>query len=117
MAPGQSGVGILPDDQHLDRVEWNCEGSEDIMACGQVLTSCLQFGAEEIAHVMDLRLHVLQRGGPSGLHELRQWFDWMLTHGLYCSERVEAVHIRCMTDGRRALGTPWPVDLTNDTEG
>ena len=36
------------------------------MACGQVLTSCLQFGAEEIAHVMDLRLHVLQRGGPSG---------------------------------------------------
>ena len=51
------------------------------MACGQVLTSCLQFGAEEIAHVMDLRLHVLQRGGPSGLHELRQWFDWMLTHG------------------------------------
>ncbi len=65
----RGGVGVLADDQHPDVAQGPREGAQHLVTRGKVAAAGSQFGAQEVAHGMDLGLLCGQRLGPVRRHQ------------------------------------------------
>ena len=78
-------VGVLAHDKHLDAVEWDGEGAQNVRAGGKIPASGCDFASKEIAHAVHLWLDLGEGIRPSGLHEIFQRLDVRLCHAPYCT--------------------------------
>ena len=76
-------IRILSDNQHFDAVEGDGERAQDIASRWKIMASRRDFGPQKIPHPMDIRFHVGQRCGPSGVNNLGQRFDMSMFHAYY----------------------------------